>query len=38
MSIESLQYAEVSVGDSLPELPIELTSSLIVAGAVASQD
>ena len=38
MSTQSLQYAEVSVGDTLPELPIELTSSLIVAGAVASQD
>ena len=38
MSAQSLHYKEVSVGDALPELPIELTSSLIVAGAVASRD
>ncbi|HIF96598.1 MAG TPA: hypothetical protein EYQ54_06160 [Myxococcales bacterium] len=38
MSQSSLRYDEVSVGDALPVLPIELTSSLIVAGAVASQD
>ncbi len=38
MSEAVLRYEQVSVGDALPELPIELTSSLIVAGAVASQD
>lgn len=38
MSTKSLRYEDVNVGDALPELPIELTSSLIVAGAVASQD
>lgn len=38
MSETSLRYGEVAVGDALPVLPIELTSSLIVAGAVASQD
>jgi acyl dehydratase len=38
MSQSSLRYDEVSVGDALPVLPIELTSSLIVAGAVASRD
>ena len=38
MSEAVLRYDQVSVGDALPELPIELTSSLIVAGAVASQD
>ncbi len=38
MSETSLRYGEVAVGDALPALPIELTSSLIVAGAVASQD
>jgi acyl dehydratase len=38
MSTKSLSYADVAVGDTLPELPIELTVSLIVAGAVASQD
>jgi len=38
MNETSLRYGEVAVGDALPALPIELTSSLIVAGAVASQD
>jgi acyl dehydratase len=38
MSGNSLFYKEVSVGDELPVLPIDLTSSLIVAGAVASRD
>jgi acyl dehydratase len=38
MNTKSLTYADVSVGDVLPELPIPLTVSLIVAGAVASQD
>jgi len=38
MSENSLFYKEVSVGDELPVLPIDLTSSLIVAGAVASRD
>jgi acyl dehydratase len=38
MNTKSLTYADVSVGDALPELPIPLTVSLIVAGAVASQD
>ena len=36
--MQGLNYADVTVGDSLPELPIDLTVSLIVAGAVASQD
>ncbi|MAJ59460.1 MAG: hypothetical protein CBC48_05490 [bacterium TMED88] len=35
---ETKRYAQVQVGDALPALPIELTTSLIVAGAVASQD
>ncbi|MEE8509076.1 MAG: MaoC family dehydratase [Myxococcota bacterium] len=30
--------SDVSVGDSLPELSIPLTASLIVAGALASRD
>jgi acyl dehydratase len=38
MSKQSLEYKDVSVGDRLPELPIDLTVSLIVAGAVASND
>ncbi len=35
---ETLNYPDVALGDSLPELAIDLTVSLIVAGAVASQD
>ncbi len=36
--MSTVRYDQVSVGDTLPELPIDLTVSLIVAGAVASQD
>jgi acyl dehydratase len=35
---ETLNYPDVALGDSLPELSIDLTVSLIVAGALASQD
>jgi acyl dehydratase len=38
MSTNSIRYEDVSVGDSLPELPIDVDVSLVVAGAVASQD
>jgi len=38
MSAKNLKLSDVNVGDSLPELPIPLTTSLIVAGAVASRD
>ena len=38
MSTKNVKLSEVNVGDSLPELPIPLTTSLIVAGAVASRD
>jgi len=31
-------YDDVSVGDALPELSIEITRTLIVAGAIASRD
>jgi acyl dehydratase len=34
----SLRYDDVNVGDSLPELAIPLTRSLIVATAIASRD
>ena len=34
----SPRLADVKVGDALPELRVPLTSSLIVAGAVASRD
>lgn len=38
MSTKTVKLSDVNVGDSLPELPIPLTTSLIVAGAVASRD
>ncbi len=31
-------YESVNVGDTLPELPIDITTSLIVGGALASRD
>jgi len=36
--MNGMQYNETQVGDSLPEEEIEITSSLIVGGALASQD
>ncbi len=38
MSPRTLSLREVRVGDALPELAIELTTSGIVAGAIASRD
>jgi len=38
MSNQSVSFKDVQVGDALPELPVDLTVSLIVAGAVASND
>ena len=38
MSRKRIALAEVRVGDTLPELPIPITSSLIVSGALASRD
>ena len=38
MSTKNVKASDVNVGDSLPELPIPLTTSLIVGGAVASRD
>ena len=38
MSTKNVKLSDVKVGDSLPELPIPLTTSLIVGGAVASRD
>jgi hypothetical protein len=38
MSRISLKLSDVNVGDSLPELAIPLTVSLIVGGALASRD
>lgn len=34
----SIQYKDVSVGDALPEQEVDITSSLVVGGALASQD
>jgi len=38
MTSRSPSLAEIKPGDALPELRVPLTSSLIVAGAVASRD
>ncbi len=38
MSTKNVKLSDVNVGDFLPELPIPLTTSLIVGGAVASRD
>jgi len=37
-SLKTRTLAEVEVGDVLPELAIEMTSTLIIAGALASND
>ena len=34
----TLNYAEVTVGDKLPELAIDITTGLIVGGAMATRD
>ncbi len=34
----TLRYDEVAVGDDLPTLDVEITATLIVAGAIASRD
>jgi len=38
MTRRSPALAQIEVGDELPELRVPLTSSLIVAGAIASRD
>jgi acyl dehydratase len=38
MSHESRAFDSVRVGDKLPDLPIPLTTSLIVGGAIVSRD
>ncbi len=38
MTTKSVVFSSVAVGDRLPELAIELTTSLIVGGAIASRD
>jgi acyl dehydratase len=37
-TLKTRTLAEVEVGDVLPELAIEMTSTLIIAGALASND
>lgn len=34
----TLNYADVNVGDKLPELSIDITTGLIVGGAIATRD
>jgi len=36
--MNEVKFSDVNIGDSLPEQTIQLTSSLIVGGALASQD
>ena len=38
MSHDTLDFQSVEVGDTLPDLPIDLTVSLIVGGALVSRD
>jgi acyl dehydratase len=38
MTVESIRFAKVKVGDELPGLDIPLTTSLIVSTALASRD
>lgn len=38
MSTQGINFKGVSVGDKLPEVPIELTAALIIGGAIASRD
>jgi acyl dehydratase len=38
MQTETVAFKDVNVGDELPELSIDITTSLIVAGALASCD
>jgi acyl dehydratase len=38
MTVTNLTLADVAVGATLPELPIPITTTLIIAGALASRD
>jgi len=38
MNHKSLAFKDVKLGDKLPELPIDITTTLIVGGALASRD
>ena len=37
-TVANLTFADVAVGATLPELPIPITTTLIIAGALASRD
>jgi acyl dehydratase len=36
--MKTLRFDDVKVGDALPELPIPITATLVVGGALASRD
>jgi len=36
--MKTLRFEQVNVGDALPELPIPITATLVVGGALASRD
>lgn len=38
MTARTLRLEEVEVGDALPELALEVTPTMVVAGAIASRD
>jgi acyl dehydratase len=38
MRTKTIAFRDVGVGTKLPELPIEITTTMIVAGALASRD
>ncbi|MCB1616653.1 MAG: acyl dehydratase [Pseudomonadales bacterium] len=38
MNTETLKFGAVNVGDQLPELPVDINVSFVVAGAIASRD
>jgi acyl dehydratase len=38
MSTKTIAFKDVGVGSKLPELPVEVTTTMIVAGALASRD
>ena len=38
MAQSTLQYERVQVGDTLPELELSITATVIVSGAIASRD
>ncbi len=36
--LKTVSFKHVSIGDKLPEMPIEITSTMVIAGAIASRD